>query len=584
MFDLTRLKQAQSEAQSRAAELESIIESISVDVLEQRRASELLRTSEERTRLAMEATGIGLFDWNLQTGRVWWSDTMRALLGWGPEGEPDIDAFLAVVHTEDRRAVSEAIGRALNIDGPGELGIEHRVIDSNNRALWMRSRGKVLFDGRLPARRAHRMLLTVLDVTDEHETAQSQRFLAEAVTVLSSSLDYRATLDRVAQLAVESLADWCVVDLASGDRLERLAIAARDPQKIALARRWAERHPPDPRSSLGTAEVIRTGKPEVTLDVRDEDLVRAIRDPEQLRLLRKLGLCSSIIVPMIARDHTLGAIVIASAESRRRYGAKEVNLALELGRRAATAIDNARLYSQAQQALEMREDLLAIVSHDLRNPLGVVTTSARFLLSTLGADDTARQFVELIRRAAGRMELMIGDLLDMASIHAGRLTVKPSELSATSLLKEVEEAQRTLADEKGVRLQMDVALDEGTRITADPDRLFQVFGNLVGNAIKFCTPDDTVTIRARRRGPALEFRIADTGPGIAAEELQSVFEPYWSGAREHKKGLGLGLYIAKGIVEAHGSSLDVTSEVGSGTTFTFCVTIADTDPDAPAAS
>jgi signal transduction histidine kinase len=401
------------------------------------------------------------------------------------------------------------------------------------------------------------------------ESAQERKFLDDATTVLSSSLNYYDTLEKIAKLAVPALADWCVVDLVEdGDAIRRVAIAHSDPARTAAAHEWVRKYPVDPNTARGVAQVIRSGEAEFEPHVTDEMIAQATRDPEQLRALRELGLKSYMIVPLRARDRTLGAISLVVTESARSYDRSDVELAKELGYRAGMAVDNARLYHEAQQAVRMRENTLAIVSHDLRNPLGAIDLSASMLLQAT-TEERSRKHLEIIRRAANRMEHLIRDLLDMASIQAGRLAIERKSEDAATMIGEVLDTLEALAVEKSVRIQR--RLNVAGTIECDRIRIGQVLGNLLGNAIKFSKPGDSIEVRASSDAATVEVMIADSGPGIAGDELPHIFEPYWSAKRHTQKGTGLGLFISKGIVEAHGGRIWVESTLGSGTT--FCVAI-----------
>ncbi len=227
---------------------------------------------------------------------------------------------------------------------------------------------------------------------------------------------------------------------------------------------------------------------------------------------------------------------------------------------------------QAEEALRAavaaREEVLAVVSHDLRNPLGAIHMSAASLARKLSPDPRVRKQIETIQRSASRMDHLIGDLLDMARVQVGRLAVERRPEDPDSLLTEVIQSHEPTAKEKGVSLARVCDL-QGRRLSCDRERILQVFGNLIGNAIKFCRVHDVITIHGEIVGKEARFAVSDSGPGIAEDELPHVFEPYWSAKRHAKKGTGLGLYISKGIVEAHGGSLRVESEHGGGATFSF---------------
>jgi len=415
------------------------------------------------------------------------------------------------------------------------------------------------------------------DARARAERAESgQRFLYEATAILTSSLDYEETLERVTRLAVPELGDWCTVDLIGPDgRIRNFAVAHTDPAKAAVARRLTSKYPTDPNAKIGIPAVIRTGRPEIGRKITDELLVRVARDAEHLRMLRELGLASYLIVPLSARGRVFGTLSLACSDARRRYGPAELELAEHLGRRAGLAIDNARLYRESQDAIRAREQVLAIVSHDLRNPLGAVNMSAQVIQDharELDDERLARQ-AERIKRSSARMEHLITDVLDMASIRAGRFAVERRQEHAESLVHDAIEQHEPLARAKGIQLTADAQIDDA-RILCDRERVLQVFANVIGNAIKFCSDGDAITVRARRADEAVRFEVADTGPGIAPDELDHVFDAYWSAPAHMRKGTGLGLFIARGIVEAHGGWMGVDSALGRGTTFWFTLPVA----------
>lgn len=217
----------------------------------------------------------------------------------------------------------------------------------------------------------------------------------------------------------------------------------------------------------------------------------------------------------------------------------------------------------------LREEILAIVSHDLRNPLGAIQTSVQVLLRSSPDPRAARQ-VATIQRAAARMERLIGDLVDMASLQAGRLALELRPTAAAALVEDALQLHETVAQERGVALRREVGPGPGAALVlCDRERISQVFANLVGNALKFCESGDRVTVSAVAGDREARFAVRDTGPGIAPEDVDRVFLPYWSASRYARQGTGLGLHISKGIVEAHGGRIWVESRPGDGATFQF---------------
>jgi two-component system, sensor histidine kinase and response regulator len=235
-----------------------------------------------------------------------------------------------------------------------------------------------------------------------------------------------------------------------------------------------------------------------------------------------------------------------------------------------------RQRQQLTQAVRAREDVLAIVSHDMRTPLSVVQTTASMLLNPKYqfTPQQIREQHERIKRNVELMSRMIGDLMDMANLRAGKLTMDPKAAVINEVLREAVNAHEAPARDKGLTLSYDPGTDV-MRAQADRARLMQVFQNLLGNSVKFCKSGDHITVSSRTRGQQALIEISDTGPGIAPEDLPHIFDPYFSASRKHQKtGTGLGLYITKGIVEAHGGQIRCGSEPGVGTRFSIALPLA----------
>ncbi|WP_166397042.1 PAS domain S-box protein [Rubrobacter marinus] len=322
------------------------------DITERIRTEEELRRSEDRLRLAVEATGLGTWDYDLESREMRCNERLRALLGLEIRTKLDYETFLDALHPEHRERVERLVSRALDPAGSGHFDTEYRTVARDGTERWVAARGQALFeDGR-----AVRFVGTALEITERKKAEEAQRFLADAGTVLSSSLDYRATLRRLAQLVVPALADWCAVDMLDEDgRLIRLAVAHPDPEKVDLAWGLHERFPPDPGAPHGVYAVLRSGLSQVVPEISEEMLDAAGLGDEQREILRELELRSSMVVPLVARDRTLGAITFIAAESGRHYGPDDLELAEELARRAAMSVDNARLYEEAQREIRERE-------------------------------------------------------------------------------------------------------------------------------------------------------------------------------------------------------------------------------------
>lgn len=409
------------------------------------------------------------------------------------------------------------------------------------------------------------------------QTAEAtQRFLSDATALLGASLEYEETLQRLADLTVPALADWCAVSSVADDGTIRIAAVSHvDPSKLPVARELVERFPPDPTSTFGAPNVIRTGKPELWTHLEDALTAKDAFDPEQLRMLRGLGFASYLIVPLSARGRVFGTLSLISANPERRYGQSALDVAENLAARAGLAIDNARLFREAQHAIRLREQVLAVVSHDLRNPLAAVHLAAAFIArqSRATADARLLKQAETIERATERMDRMLGDLLDLASIQAGRLKIERRPDVAQSIAREAIDSIEAMATDKGIRLEAELE-GEPLLVECDRGRILQVLANLIGNAMKFSEPGARVDVRVWRDGECVCYEVRDTGPGIPNEQLRRIFDLYWSAPRPGHKGTGLGLFIARGIVEAHRGQIWAESEPGSGTSICFTIPLS----------
>jgi signal transduction histidine kinase len=396
---------------------------------------------------------------------------------------------------------------------------------------------------------------------------QRATFLGEASAILASSLEWGATLASVAKLAVPAIADWCSVEVPEtlSPGAPPIAVAHADPAKVARAVEWRRRWPPDPAARSGAPAVIRTGRPELYERLDDTTLAAAQLDEAQLSLVRELGVTSAMIVPFAARGRTLGAITFVLTGPGRRYGPADLGMAVELGRRAGLAVDNACAWEEAQRAIRARDEVLAVVSHDLKNPLEAVLLSASLLLRS-PESPRVRRYAEALQRSAGRMDRLIRELLDVSRMDAGRFRVEPRPERLDDVVEDALIVLAPLAAEKEIRLSAEGG-PLGAEIPCDRERVAQVLSNLVGNAIAFAPRGATVAVRLALREREAEVAVVDDGPGISADDLPHVFDRYWKS--QSRRGTGLGLAIARGIVDAHGGRIWVESRVGEGSTFTF---------------
>ncbi len=413
------------------------------------------------------------------------------------------------------------------------------------------------------------------DITALKQSQEQLQFLAQAAGKLASSFDYRSTLAEVARLAVPVLADVCVVDLLKPDgHLERLAIACA---REAVALRFAPFRdlPPRANHSSAGAGVMRMRQPILLDESSTAELAKVAPGFEHDPVIKASPAQSMMLVPLAARDSVLGVLTFISADSSRRFTSAALATARDLALHAATAIENARLYESARKAIRAREDVLTFVSHDLRNPLTGIYLTTELLLRGARGRERRKGWSQLerVRRAAQQMQRMIDDLLDVASVEAGRLNIFIGNHEARRICDEALAMLAPAAAHKGVGLELEMQ-DGALAVRCDRERVAQVLSNLLSNAVKFTPAGGTVTLTARRTAETATFTVVDTGPGVPKGLGGQIFERFWQAEETARKGRGLGLYIAKGLVEAQGGTIWMDSPRQRGASFSFTMPLA----------
>jgi signal transduction histidine kinase/PAS domain-containing protein len=393
-------------------------------------------------------------------------------------------------------------------------------------------------------------------------------FTNEASGLLASSFDVTANLIQIARLAVMTVADICIVDLVDEDRtLRRVEVAFGTGVMSPRTDLLAEAHP-RVLEGMALARVLRTREPLLfeTVPGRGSRSSPAVaHDP----LVTASAPTSLMYIPIVGRGEVLGVLTFIAVRSGRAYNAIDVATTGELAAHVAMAMENARLYEEAQRAIAARQDVLSFVSHDLKNPLmGIMLTAETILRGAPGDDRRSAAQLRRIQHAAQQMRRMIDDLLDMTALDAGRLAVQIDSHDVGPLLQAAADQFGPLAAARGIELGV-APPKETLTVACDRQRLTQVFSHLVDNALKFTPEGGRISISARASGQDVVFAVADTGPGIAAELRPLIFERFAQAPGHAMLGRGLGLYIAKGLVAAQAGSIWVESQAGSGATFSF---------------
>jgi PAS domain S-box-containing protein len=535
------------------------------DVSQQRQTAEALRESEERFRLL--ADNITQLAWMARAdGHIFWYNhrwyeytgtTPEQMEGWGWQSVHDPKELPRVL---ERWKASLASGEPLDMVFPlrGADGSFHPFLTRVNPLRD--EQGRVVY-----------WFGTNTDISAQKRAEDTSRFLADASATLAALVDYESTLSKVARLAVPFFADWCTVDVIGPDgSLRRLSVVHADPARVQLAQEAAHRYPPRPEDRFGPPNILRTGQPEMVADINDELLVAAARDEEHLRLLRELGLRSYIGVPMIAHGQSLGVLSFITSESGRRYGPADLTLAEDLAHRAAVAIDNARLYAELRQTDRLKDEFLAMLAHELRNPLAPIR-NALYIMKQSGAGGGAfEQAQDMADRQVRHMARLLDDLLDVARINRGRIELRKETVDVAVITQRTVEAMRPLIDERRHELTVSLA-DEPLHVEADPTRLEQVLTNLLNNAAKYTDPGGRITVSAGREDGEVVLRVRDTGIGIAPDILPRIFDLFVQAERRLDRsqgGIGIGLTLVRKLIELHGGRIEATSAgIGQGSEF-----------------
>lgn len=462
--------------------------------------------------------------------------------------------------------------RAFRGEQATEMIVQFRRADTGE-ARWARTQAQLVRggDGRPLA------ISIFHDITEEMRSRDRLRFLAEAGAQIAGSLDVDETLTALVRVASHTMADWAVVILIDeAGTVEHIASAHRDPEKEPLTHQL---HGQQLRHASGAAllwQTVQTGEALLVPEVTDEMMASTARNEEHLALLRALGLTSLLYAPLLGRGRVLGAIALFMAGSGRRFADEDRAIAVEIARRASLTLENARLYREARDAVQARDEFLSIASHELRTPVTAISGVAQVAMRSRqrGTLDDARlgRVLEQLLRGSQRLVTLTEDLLDVSRLQTGRFELRPEPLDLQAFVADFVERFSANVGETH-RLVLDADDAGPLLVQADPARLEQVLSNLLSNAAKYSPAGGTIAVAVTRDATSAQVAVHDEGIGWPPGTEAAIFEPFGrapNASHRQIQGLGLGLYICRQIVERHGGRISAESPGdGAGATFSF---------------
>jgi PAS domain S-box-containing protein len=493
----------------------------------------------------------------------WFGYNRVELIGWPIEIL--IPENLRTIYVEERNKYLEHPVQ-LTMDRPG-LDLNGRRKDGSEFPIDI---------GLSPSETLNGIIVTAIirDKTERKKREGQMQFLASASRVLAETFQDEDKLKKMANLAVTEIADGCTVRLFGEDlKLNLAAVVHRDLEKQSIIERLAKAY--DGRGILAReiSEVLKTQKVQIRNDINKVIFTDLNLKPSEREDLEQLGEFNSAVIPLKANGEVIGILTIMTDKSKRRYEESDIEFLESIGTQVALSIENSRLYNKAQSAIKLREEILAIVSHDLRNPLSTIQLASQLLPKIADDKNKILTFSEKILRSTDQMKRMIEDLMDFAKIQEGNLSIEKKIEEPKVVIDTVFEMMKAQADEKGLVFTLELS-PEFPIIKFDKQRIAQALLNLVGNSIKFTESGGHVHISALKSADGgVRFSVTDTGPGISEVDLPKIFDRYWQAQRSKSLSAGLGLSITKGIIEAHGSSITVESDLGKGCTFYFVLPI-----------
>jgi PAS domain S-box-containing protein len=531
--------------------------------------AEIIQEHREKLRVTLASIGDAVISTDAQGSVTFLNAVAERLMGWSDaeaKGKPLREVF-QIVNEQTRQPAENPAKRALR---------EGVVVGLANHTVLIAKDGteRPIEDSAAPIRDANGQTIGVVlvfrDVSKQRHAEAMNRLLADVTSAMVGPLHYQSILREVADLTVPGLGDFCLFDvLTTDERLERVGWKHVDPIKQALAEKVLNFTPPKDAMNHPVAKALQTGKAEFNPQVSDEWLEQIATSPAHLEFLRELGIHSLITVPLAVGRRRHGALTFGYGVSGRRHTTEELRLAEEVARRTALTLENAKLLNQLREADRKKDEFLAVLAHELRNPLAPLSNALQAMRLTT-TDNKSEQVREMMERQVKQMVRLVDDLLDISRITSGKISLRKEKLDLSDVIVTALETSRPLIEAARHELTV-VPTSSPLYVEGDRTRLAQVVSNLLTNSAKYTPPGGHIWLTLLNQGDEAAIKVQDNGIGIAADMLPQIFEMFAQVDRNESRsqgGLGIGLTLVKRLVEMHGGRIEAHSAgLGQGSEF-----------------
>lgn len=546
---------------------------VTIDITERKKVEESVQKSDERYRLIAKATNDAIWDWDLKTNQVQWNEAVSTLFGYKTKNVGnDANWWYENIHQDDRKRIVDSIHKV--IDAGGESwGDEYRYQNADGTYKYVFDRGYIIHDEK---GKSVRMIGSMLDLTERKRAEERQKFLEHATKILGASIEYETTLKNLGKLIIPELADYCrIVIVDDKKEIKEIAVNHIDSKKLPLVRELYNAYKDEKTNNSGVGRLLETGKSECIEKITPEIIKNA--NPKIVHLVKELNLRSYMGTPMKIDSRIVGAITFSSSRDDRLYGKEDVALAEELARRAALAIENARLYAETQKAVVIRDEFISAASHELKTPvtsLKMYTQVVKSQLEKKGDDPLIRPLNKMDDQIK-KLTRLIGDLLNVSKMQTGKLEFHEEAFDINDAIKEVVEAVQQTTEKHTIVIDGSIK----KYVWGDRDRVEQVITNLLTNAVKYSPLADRVLVQLISEKDFAVISVQDFGIGIDREHQKRIFDRFYRVTDPNEKtfpGLGIGLYISYNIIKRLGGDMTVLSAKGKGSKFSFTLPYKNT--------